>query len=79
MNRPGPAGRTGRTIAMLFLINHRYPVLGTVLSALSNVVFLVWGIHDHSTFMILMSAPFLAVSVVQFVYRRNHGTAKTSK
>ena len=25
---------------MLFLINHRYPVLGAVLSALSNIVFL---------------------------------------
>ena len=59
---------------MLFLINHRYPVLGTVLSALSNVVFLLWGIHDHSAFMILMSAPFLALSVVQFIYRRRQHT-----
>jgi uncharacterized membrane protein len=59
---------------MLFLIKNRYPVLGTVLSALSNVVFLALGIAEHSTFMILMSAPFLALSVVQFLYRRQHPT-----
>jgi uncharacterized membrane protein len=60
---------------MLFLINHRYPILGAVLSALSNVVFLVLGLADHSTWMILMSAPFLALAVVQFVYRRRHTTS----
>lgn len=59
---------------MLFLIKNRYPVLGAVLSALSNVVFLALGIADHSTFMILMSAPFLALAVVQFLYRRQHPT-----
>jgi uncharacterized membrane protein len=65
----------GPNPAMLFLINHRYPVLGAVLSALSNVVFLVLGIAEHSTFLILMSAPFLALSVVQFIYRRRqHST-----
>jgi hypothetical protein len=45
---------------MLLLINHRYPVLGSVLSALSSVVFSVAGI---------------ALSVVQFTYRRRHHTA----
>ncbi|MGD0607885.1 MAG: hypothetical protein ABSA53_30400 [Streptosporangiaceae bacterium] len=59
---------------MLFVINHRYPVLGAVLSALANVVFLALGLVDHSTLLIVMSAPFLALSVVQFVYRRRRST-----
>lgn len=57
---------------MLFLIKHRYPVLGAILSALSNIPFLVLGIMEHSTLLILFSAPFLALSVVQFTYRRRH-------
>jgi hypothetical protein len=57
---------------MLFLINRRYPVLGAVLSAISNVVFLAIGLAEHSTLMIVMSAPFLALSVVQFAHRRRH-------
>jgi hypothetical protein len=72
MNEPATTGRSERKPAMLFLIKNRYPVLGAILSALSNVVFLALGIVDHSTFMILMSAPFLALSVVQFMYRRQH-------
>lgn len=59
---------------MLFLINRRYPVLGAVLSAISNVVFLAIGLAGHSTLMIVMSAPFLALSVVQFAHRRRHHT-----
>jgi uncharacterized membrane protein len=79
VNEPA-TGPLGKEIAMLFLINHRYPVLGTVLSALSNVVFLILGIHDHSTFLILMSAPFLALSVVQFSYRRRqHSTPQARR
>jgi len=62
---------------MLFLINHRYPVLGAVLSALSNVLFLVLGIAHHSTLLIVMSAPFLALSVVQFAHRRRHPQARS--
>jgi len=57
---------------MLFLIKNRYPVLGAVLSAISNVVFLALGLAEHSTLLIVMSAPFLALSVVQFTYRRRH-------
>ena len=57
---------------MLFLVKHRYPVLGAVLSALSNVVFLALGVAEHSTLLIVMSAPFLALSIVQFTYRRRH-------
>jgi uncharacterized membrane protein len=57
---------------MLFLINHRYPVLGSVLSAISNIVFLALGIAEHSALLIVMSAPFLALSIVQFTYRRRH-------
>jgi uncharacterized membrane protein len=74
MNEPATTGHRERKPAMLFLIKNRYPVLGAVLSALSNVVFLTLGITEHSTFMILMSAPFLALSVVQFIYRRQHPT-----
>ena len=59
---------------MLFLISHRYPVLGAVLSALSNIVFLTLGLAEHSTLLIVFSAPFLALSVVQFTYRRRHHT-----
>jgi hypothetical protein len=34
-------------------------------------------INHHSTFMIVMSAPFLALSVVQFSYRRRqHSTTQ---
>ena len=57
---------------MLFLIRHRYPVLGAVLSAISNVVFLALGLAEHSTLLIVMSAPFLALSIVQFAHRRRH-------
>ena len=57
---------------MLFLIKNRYPVLGAVLSAISNVVFLALGIAEHSALLIVMSAPFLALSIVQFTYRRRH-------
>ena len=62
---------------MLFLINRRYPVLGAVLSAISNVVFLALGLAEHSTLLIVMSAPFLALSIVQFTYRRRHHTPHT--
>jgi uncharacterized membrane protein len=64
---------------MLFLINHRYPVLGAVLSALSNIVFLALGLAEHSTLLIVMSAPFLALSVVQFAYRRRHGISQARR
>ena len=57
---------------MLFLIKNRYPVLGAVLSAISNVVFLALGLAEHSTLLIVMSAPFLALSIVQFTHRRRH-------
>jgi uncharacterized membrane protein len=59
---------------MLFLIRHRYPILGAVLSAISNVVFLALGLAEHSTLLIVMSAPFLALSIVQFTHRRRHST-----
>ena len=57
---------------MLFLINRRHPVLGAVLSAISNVVFLALGLVEHSTLLIVMSAPFLALSIVQFARHRHH-------
>ena len=62
---------------MLFLISRRYPVLGAALSAISNVVFLALGLAEHSTLLIVMSAPFVALSVVQFAHRRRHNTPQT--
>ena len=64
---------------MLFLIKNRYPVLGAVLSAISNIVFLALGVAEHSTLLIVMSAPFLALSVVQFTYRRRRHTPQARR
>ena len=72
MNGPVGAVTAKGSHPMLFVIKHRYPVLGVVLSAISNVVFL--GLAEHSTLLIVMSAPFLALSIVQFTYRRRHHT-----
>jgi hypothetical protein len=60
---------------MLLLINHRYPVLGSVLSALSSVVFIAIGLHSHNISFVLFSAAGIALSVVQFTYRRRHPAA----
>jgi hypothetical protein len=64
---------------MLLLINHRYPVLGSVLSALSSVVFIVIGLHTHNFSFVVFSAVGIALSVVQFTYRRRHPTANAQK
>ena len=72
MNGPVGAVTANGSHPMLFVIKHRYPVLGVVLSAISNVVFLGLGLAEHSTLLIVMSAPFLALSIVQFTYRRRH-------
>ena len=74
MNGPVGAVIAKGSPVMLFLISHRYPVLGAVLSAISNIVFLALGLAEHSAFLIVMSAPFLALSIVQFTYRRRHST-----
>jgi hypothetical protein len=62
---------------MLLLINHRYPRLGAVLSALSSVVFLVIGIQTHHTWLVAMSVFGIALSALQFTvrYRRAATTA----
>jgi hypothetical protein len=54
----------------LLLINHRYPVPGAILGALSNLAFIALGIAWHSELMIVASAAFLALSIVQIAYRR---------
>jgi hypothetical protein len=72
MNGPVGAVIAKGSPVMLFVIKHRYPVLGAVLSAISNVVFLALGLAEHSELLIVMSAPFLALSVVQFTRRRHH-------
>jgi hypothetical protein len=58
---------------MLLLINHRYPRLGAVLSVLSSVAFIAVGVTEHSMFMIVSSALFLALPLVKTAYKR-HGT-----
>jgi uncharacterized membrane protein len=55
---------------MLLLINHRYPILGSVLSALSSVVFIAIGVHTHHSGLVIFSAVGIALSIVQFTYRR---------
>jgi uncharacterized membrane protein len=64
---------------MLLLINHRYPVLGSVLSALSSVVFIAIGLHTHHSGLVIFSVAGIALSVVQFTYRRRHHTAAAQK
>jgi hypothetical protein len=54
---------------MLLLINHRYPRLGAVLSALSSVIFLLIGLDTHHTWLIAMSVFGIALSAVQFSVR----------
>ena len=64
---------------MLLLINHRYPVLGSVLSALSSVLFIAIGIHTHHSGLIIFSMAGIAPSVMQFTYRRRRGAAAARK
>jgi hypothetical protein len=59
---------------MLLLINHRYPRLGAVLSVLSSVAFIAVGVAEHSMFMIVSSAVFLALPIVKTCKR--HGAAQ---
>jgi hypothetical protein len=58
---------------MLFLINHRYPRLGAVLSVISSFVFVAIGVAEHSAFMIVSSAVWLALPLVKTAVKR-HGT-----
>ncbi|HEY2268896.1 MAG TPA: hypothetical protein VGI96_40205 [Streptosporangiaceae bacterium] len=55
---------------MLFLIRHRYPRLGAILSVLSSVVFLALAVDRHSVLMIVSSALFLALPLVKSAYQR---------
>jgi len=55
---------------MLFLISHRYPRLGSVLSVASSVAFIAWGLAEHSTFMIVSSALFLVLPLAQGAAKR---------
>jgi hypothetical protein len=64
---------------MLLLISHRYPVLGSVLSALSSVVFIAIGIHTHNISFVAFSALGIALSAVQFTHRRRHPAANAKK
>jgi hypothetical protein len=55
---------------MLFLINHRYPRLGAVLSVVSSVVFVAIGVAEHSAFMIASSAVWLALPLARTAAKR---------
>jgi hypothetical protein len=59
---------------MLFLIRHRYPRLGAVLSVLSSVAFIALGLAEHSTFMIVSSVVFLVLPLVQAAAKRRGST-----
>lgn len=52
---------------MLFLLRHRYPRLGAVLSSLA---FVAWGLAEHSTFMVVSSAVFLVLPLAQTAAKR---------
>jgi hypothetical protein len=71
MNDP-PGSSERRETPMLFLIRHRYPRLGSVLSVLSGVAFIAYGVAEHSTFMIASSAAFLVLALVQAAHKRQH-------
>jgi hypothetical protein len=55
---------------MLFLINRRYPRLGAILSVLSSVAFVALGVAEHSMFLIVTSALFLALPIVRTAAKR---------
>jgi hypothetical protein len=55
---------------MLFLINHRYPRLGAVLSVVSSVVCVAIGVAEHSAFMIATSAAWLALPLAKTAVKR---------
>jgi hypothetical protein len=59
---------------MLLLINRRYPRLGAVLSVLSSVAFIALGVAEHSMFLIVTSAVFLALPIVKTARKRQDGT-----
>jgi|GEM_PF-5332923 len=63
---------------MLLLINHRYPRLGAVLSVLSSVAFIAYGVAHHSVFMVVCSAAFLALPLVKTVAKRHAGAQARS-
>jgi hypothetical protein len=61
---------------MLLVINHYFPRLGAVLSALSSVVFLAIGVETHESWMILMSAFGIALSALQFTVRNRRASSQ---
>jgi hypothetical protein len=61
---------------MLLVINHYYPRLGAVLSALSSVVFLAIGVTTGHSWMVVMSAFGIALSTFQFVVRHRRAAGQ---
>jgi hypothetical protein len=59
---------------MLLLINRRYPRLGTVLSVLSSAAFIALGVCEHSMFLIVTSALFLALPIVKTARQHQNST-----
>jgi uncharacterized membrane protein len=62
---------------MLFLINHRYPRVGAVLSVLSSVAFIALGVRDHSMLMVVSSAVFLVLPLVKTVAKHRGVQARS--
>ena len=59
---------------MLLLINRRYPVLGAVLSVISNVAFIAFGVAVHSALIVVTSALFLALPIARTAHNRRRST-----
>jgi photosystem II stability/assembly factor-like uncharacterized protein len=70
--RLAPSAGKGRSL-MLFLVNRRYPRLGAVLSVLSSVAFVALGVAEHSMFMMVSSAVFLALPLVKAARKHQAG------
>jgi hypothetical protein len=62
---------------MLFLINHRYPRVGAVLSVLSSVAFIALGVRDHSMLMVVSSAVFLVLPLAKTVAKHRGVQARS--
>ena len=62
---------------MLLLVNRRYPRLGAVLSVLSSLAFVAYGVAEHSTLMVVSSALFLALPLVKTAVKRRQATPQT--
>jgi hypothetical protein len=62
---------------MILAISHRYPRLGAILSVISNIAYLAYGVAIANRFLVITGIGWLALSIVQTVVR--HRRAVTQK